>query len=83
MKLQNTVGKQITTLIRVPKKIIDTESGLIPIINETIHSLKNPNHINKISNILPEIWLPNFYLYPSVLVVGLYHTLYELYGTMK
>ena len=42
------------------KKVIDRESRLISRkIKETIHSLKNPNHINKISNMLPEIWLPN------------------------
>ena len=42
------------------KKVIDRESRLIPSkIKKTIHSLKNPNHINKISYILPEIWLPN------------------------
>ena len=42
------------------KKVIDRESRLIPRkIKETIHSLKNPNHINKISNMLPEILLPN------------------------
>ena len=42
------------------KKDIDRESRLIPQkIKETIHSLKNPNHINKISYMLPEIWLPN------------------------
>ena len=42
------------------KKVIDRESTLIPRkIKETIHSLKNPNHINKISYMLPEIWLPN------------------------
>ena len=41
-------------------KVIDRESRLIPWkIKETIHSLKNPYHINKISYILPEIWLPN------------------------
>ena len=38
------------------KKVIDRESRLIPRkIKETIHSLKNPNHINKISYMLPEI----------------------------
>ena len=38
------------------KKFIDRESRLIPRkIKETIHSLKNPNHINKISYMLPEI----------------------------
>ena len=42
------------------KKVIDGESRLIPSkIKETIHSLKNPNHINKIFYMLPEIWLPN------------------------
>ena len=42
------------------KKVIDRKSKLIPKkIKETIHSLKNPNHINKISYMLPEIWLPN------------------------
>ena len=43
------------------KKVIDRESRLITRkIKETIHFLKNPtNHINKISLMLPEIWLPN------------------------
>ena len=42
------------------KKVVDRESALIPRkIKETIHSLTNPNHINKISYMLPEIWLPN------------------------
>ena len=42
------------------KKVIDRESRLIlRKIKETIHSLKNPNHIDKISYMLPEIWLPN------------------------
>ena len=42
------------------RKVLDIESRLIPRkIKETIHSLKNPNHINKISYMLPEIWLPN------------------------
>ena len=42
------------------EKVIDRESRLIPKkIKETIHSLKNPNHNNKISYMLPEIWLPN------------------------
>ena len=41
------------------KKVIDRESRLIPRkIKESIHPLKNPNHINKISYMLPEIWLP-------------------------
>ena len=42
------------------KKVIDTESRLIPRnIKETIHYLKNTNHINKVSYMLPEIWLQN------------------------
>ena len=41
------------------EKVIDGESRLIPRkIKEAIH-LKNPNHISKISYMLPEIWLPN------------------------
>ena len=39
------------------KKVIDRESRLIPRkIKETINSLKNPLHINKISYMLPKIW---------------------------
>ena len=42
------------------KKVIDRESRLIPRkIKETMDSLKNPNHINKISYMPLEIWLPN------------------------
>ena len=42
------------------KKVIDRESRLIPIkIKETIHVLKNPNQINKIFYMLPEIQVPN------------------------
>ena len=38
------------------KKVINRESRLIPKkIKETIHSLKNPNNINKISYIIPKI----------------------------
>ena len=53
----------IVIVIRIKlddKKVIDWESRLIPRkIKETINSLKNPNHSNKISYMLPEIWLPN------------------------
>ena len=53
----------IVIVIRIKlddKKVIDWESRLIPRkIKETIHSLRNPNHINKISYMLPEIWLTN------------------------
>ena len=42
------------------KKVIDRESRFIPRkMKETIHFLKNPNHINKISYLLSEILLPN------------------------
>ena len=42
------------------KKVIDRERRLIPWkIKETIHSLKNPNHINKIFYMVPDIWLLN------------------------
>ena len=38
------------------REVIERESMLIPKkIKETIHSLKNPNYINKISYMLPEI----------------------------
>ena len=41
-------------------KVIDRESRLIDRkIKETVHSLKNPIHINKIPYMLPEISLPN------------------------
>ena len=41
-------------------KVIARESRLVPKnIKETIHYLKNPNHVNKICDMLPEIWLPN------------------------
>ena len=41
------------------KNVFDKENRLIPRkIKETVHSLKNPN-INKVSYVLPEIWLPN------------------------
>ena len=42
------------------KKVVDRKSRSIPRkIKETIHSLKHPNYINKISYMLHEIWLPN------------------------
>ena len=59
MKLQNTWEADYN-FSWDQKKVVDRESRLIPRkIKETIHSLKNPNHINKISYMLPEIWLPN------------------------
>ena len=49
MKLQNTWEADYN-FSWDQKKVVDRESRLIPRkIKETIHSLKNPNHINKIS----------------------------------
>ena len=45
---------------RNQKKIVDKESRLIPRkVKGTTHFFENPNHINKISYMLIEIWLPN------------------------
>ena len=53
------------------KKVVDRESKLISCkIKKTMDSLKNPNHISKISFILPEIWLLNL---RSFLVTYLHH----------
>ena len=42
------------------KKVVDRESRLIRWkVKETIHLLKNPNYINKISYMRPKIWPPN------------------------
>ena len=42
------------------KKIVDRDCSFIPkMIEEIIHSLKNPNHTQKVSCMLPEVWLPN------------------------
>ena len=57
---KNEIAKEADHNFNWNQKVIDRESRLIPRkIKETIHSLKNPNHINKISYMLPEIWLPN------------------------
>ena len=53
------------------KKVIDRVSRLVSRkIKETIPSLKNSNHLNKISYMLPEIWLPNL---PQFLVNYICH----------
>ena len=45
------------------KKVVDTESRLTTRkIIETKHYLQYPNHIDKSSYMLPEIWLPNLVL---------------------
>ena len=60
MKLENT-WQEDRNFSWDQKKVIDRECRLIPRkIKEIIHSLKHPNHINKISYMLPDIWLPNF-----------------------
>ena len=42
------------------KKVIDNEPYLwARKIKETIHSIKDENHINSISYTLPDIWLPS------------------------
>ena len=42
--------------------VVDRENRLVPRkIKETIHYLRNPNHIKNISYMLPEIWLPNLW----------------------
>ena len=49
MKLLNTASQADHNFNWDQKKVIDRESKLIPMnIKETIPSLKNPNHINKI-----------------------------------
>ena len=55
----NTVGKQITALTGIRRKLLMESRSIPKKIKETIYSLKNPSHINKISYMLPEIWLPN------------------------
>ena len=46
------------------EKVVDRENSLIPRkIKETIHSLKQSNHINKISYMLPEMWVTNLLIY--------------------
>ena len=42
------------------KKVVDWERRLIPWkIKEAIYSFRNPNHIYKVSYVLPEIHIPN------------------------
>ena len=42
------------------KKVIDRKSRLVPRkIKETVHCLKNPNHIKKVPYMLLKIWLSN------------------------
>ena len=72
MKLQNTVGKKIRTLAEIRRKLLIGKAGYFQRkLKKNIHSLKNPYHINKISYLFPEIWLPNL---RSFLVTYLFHT---------
>ena len=69
-KIQNTIGEQITTLAGL--EVADRESRLIPReIKGTIHSLKKPYHLNKISYMPPETRLPTLWKF---LVTYLFHT---------
>ena len=57
---KNEIAKQFWeadhNFSRNQKKFVDRESNLIPKkIKETIYFLRNPNLINKISYVLPEI----------------------------
>ena len=71
MKLWNNVWEADHNLSWDQKNVVDRESLLIPRkVKETIYSLKNPNHINKIYYILPETWLPNLRWF---LVTYLFH----------
>ena len=59
-KIRSTFYTENTLRNWDQKKVTDRESRLIPRkIKETIDFLKNLIHINKISYMLPEIWLPN------------------------
>ena len=41
------------------KSVIDCETNTVPRkVKETIHSIKDKNHINSIFHTLPDIWLP-------------------------
>ena len=45
------------------RKVIDAKPYIYARkIKETIHSIKDKNHINSISYNLPEIWIPNLNL---------------------
>ena len=67
MKLRNSLGKQVTTLVGIRTKLLIWINSWED-HKETAHSLRNRNHINKISYLLLEIWLRLF------LVTYLCHT---------
>ena len=60
IKLLNTVWNQINTLTGIRKKFIYKDSRLISKnTRQTTDSLKNSYENKNISNMIPEIWLPN------------------------
>ena len=61
------------------KKDVDRESRFIPWkIKETIHSMKNPTHINEISYMLPEKWISNLRQFLRKLITFVSVKLYRL-----
>ena len=60
-------------------KDVDRESRFIPWkIKESIHSMKNPNHINEISYMLPEKWISNLRQFLRKLITFVSVKLYRL-----
>ena len=60
IKLLNTVWNQINTLTEIRKKFVYKDSRLISKnTRQTTDSLKNSYENKNISNMIPEIWLPN------------------------
>ena len=60
IKLINTVWNQINTLTGIRKKFVYKDSRLISKnTRQTTDSLKNSYENKNISNMIPEIWLPN------------------------
>ena len=60
IKLLNTVWNQINTLTGIRKKFVYKDSRLISKnTRQTTDSLKNSYENKNISNMIPEIWLPN------------------------
>lgn len=55
MKFLNTVGKQATAFTRIKRNIDRERSVTRRMINKTIHSLRNPYHIKKMSHTHPGI----------------------------
>ena len=63
MKLRTIVGKNDHGMNWDEWKVIDAEPYIYTReIKESIHSIKEKNHINSISYNLPEIWISNLNL---------------------